>query len=296
MKKILTVSLGAIMAVGAARADLASTNYVDTAVNALETGSIKANTDKILELGERVNGLPTDANVKALGDKITALEADSSVTSARIANGAVTANKIDSEAILGDSSIIVDNDGSNINISLNPATASILGGVKQGDNVTIAADGTISAVVPTQLSQLEIDTEITDVMGADDLAGKNGISVTFDETENKVYVGFDQSTQDKLAAGANAVQVADFDEGSENGAFMVEGQNVKVHGLKSAAYTEASAYATAAQGEIATSIAGGTIGSTDGKYVLTAVVKDGTISGYAWELIDREYEAPAAAE
>jgi len=57
-----------------------------------------------------------------------------------------------------------------------------------------------------------------------------------------------------------------FGEGSTNGAFTVtpsgsSSQSVKIHGLKSAAYTESSAYATAAQGTLATNAmpkAGGT--------------------------------------
>ena len=40
-------------------------------------------------------------------------------------------------------------------------------------------------------------------------------------------------------------------EGSENGTISVNNANVKVHGLGSAAYTESSAYATAAQGALA---------------------------------------------
>ena len=40
-------------------------------------------------------------------------------------------------------------------------------------------------------------------------------------------------------------------EGSENGTISVNNANLAVHGLGSAAFTESSAYATAAQGSLA---------------------------------------------
>lgn len=52
---------------------------------------------------------------------------------------------------------------------------------------------------------------------------------------------------------ASALQASDITTGSANGTIAVKGADVAVKGLGSAAYTEASAYATAAQGELADS-------------------------------------------
>ena len=78
-----------------------------------------------------------------------------------------------------------------------------------------------------------------------------------DGVANRVTTGdfesYKTSISDELAAAASALQKADIAEGTADGTIAVEGDNVKVHGLKSAAYTEASAYATAAQGNTADS-------------------------------------------
>jgi hypothetical protein len=52
----------------------------------------------------------------------------------------------------------------------------------------------------------------------------------------------------KNATIDSALQAADIVSGSANGTISVKGADVAVKGLASAAYTEASAYATAAQG------------------------------------------------
>lgn len=62
------------------------------------------------------------------------------------------------------------------------------------------------------------------------------------EVDGKIQV-----TRADLPAAATLV------EGTENGTVKFNGTDVAVHGLKSAAYTEASAYATAAQGTLADS-------------------------------------------
>lgn len=56
------------------------------------------------------------------------------------------------------------------------------------------------------------------------------------------------SLEDKNDTIDSALQASDIVEGSANGTISVQGNDVAVHGLGSAAYTEASAYATAAQG------------------------------------------------
>ena len=57
-----------------------------------------------------------------------------------------------------------------------------------------------------------------------------------------------QEVESKKDSIESALQASDFTTGSANGTISVKGTDVKVKGLGSAAYTEASAYATAAQG------------------------------------------------
>lgn len=75
-----------------------------------------------------------------------------------------------------------------------------------------------------------------------------------------------------LTAASTALQEADITTGSANGTIAVNGNNVSVHGLGTAAYTNANAYATAAQGTLAESaVQSITTGTTQG-----AINVDGT--------------------
>ena len=67
------------------------------------------------------------------------------------------------------------------------------------------------------------------------------------------FEAYKSGIADELELAASALQKADIAEGASNGTIAVKGTDVKVHGLGSAAYTEASAYATAAQGSTADS-------------------------------------------
>ena len=58
----------------------------------------------------------------------------------------------------------------------------------------------------------------------------------------------DSTLQDSIDAADSALQASDITTGSAQGKISVKGTDVAVNGLKSAAYTESSAYATAAQG------------------------------------------------
>lgn len=71
--------------------------------------------------------------------------------------------------------------------------------------------------------------------------------------DDTTFEGYQTEIADAIAAARTALQKADITEGASNGTIAVEGTDVKVHGLGSAAYTEASAYATAAQGGTADS-------------------------------------------
>ena len=80
------------------------------------------------------------------------------------------------------------------------------------------------------------------------------------------------AVQANLTAASTAIQEADITTGSVNGTIAVNGNNVSVYGLGTAAYTNANAYATASQGTLAESaVQSVTTGTTQG-----AINVDGT--------------------
>lgn len=114
--------------------------------------------------------------------------------------------------------------------------------------LTVGADGIKLAGVQDAINTavedtVEAITEITD-----------GIDERVKELE---------ATKDTVAS---ALQAADITTGSTNGTITVKGADVAVKGLGSAAYTEVSAYATAAQGALADSavqsVASGSVNGT----------------------------------
>lgn len=89
--------------------------------------------------------------------------------------------------------------------------------------------------------------KLTGVQGAIDTA-IGGVNATIGDIDDRVAEL--EATKDTVAS---ALQAADITTGGANGTIAVKGTDVAVKGLGSAAYTEASAYATAAQGELADS-------------------------------------------
>lgn len=103
------------------------------------------------------------------------------------------------------------------------------------------------------------------INGAFELIGSSQVSLTGYATETFVtnainaldvadtavtnqYVSQVVETDGKIAVTRAELPVKSVTEGSANGTIAVNGVDVNVHGLGSAAYTETSAYATAAQG------------------------------------------------
>ena len=92
------------------------------------------------------------------------------------------------------------------------------------------------------LSGYATETFVTEAIGALDVA---------DAAVANQYVSQVVETDGKIAVTRAPLPVTSVTEGSANGAIAVNGADVNVHGLGSAAYTETSAYATAAQGATA---------------------------------------------
>ena len=113
---------------------------------------------------------------------------------------------------------------------------------------------------------------------------KSGTSITM--TKAKVTESdLADAVVAKLGAGDSALQKADIATGSTNGTISVDGDDVAVKGLGSAAYTASTAYATAAQGALAASAlqptaASGTTGTKLVEYnATTGLVTGGEAAG-----------------
>lgn len=113
------------------------------------------------------------------------------------------------------------------------------------------------------------------VVSAAIVAGSIGTTELANGAVTTLKIADDAVTEDKIAdavmtkinAGNSALQASDITSGSANGTISVDGTNVAVHGLGTAAYTASTDYATAAQGALADSAlqaADITEGSTNG--------------------------------
>ena len=135
------------------------------------------------------------------------------------------------------------------------------------------------------------DTNTTYIFSGASVSGGANLTLTPSTGDaNNIGILGSGATTVSFAEGKITISSTDtnttytFGEGSTNGAFTVtpsgsSSQSVKIHGLKSAAYTESSAYATAAQGTLATNAmpkAGGTF--TGAPIWATAPTADGHLA------------------
>lgn len=110
--------------------------------------------------------------------------------------------------------------------------------------------------------------------------------ITATANENKVTVAATKKTTDAIALAETALQKNDIAEGTANGTISVEGTDVVVHGLGSAAYTDSSAYdASGAASTVKTELLGdagvdyNTLGKLEDKIqAVEAAAKSYTIS------------------
>jgi hypothetical protein len=98
----------------------------------------------------------------------------------------------------------------------------------------------------------------------------SGLNKTDDAVEGK-YVSAVSEANGVISVTRADLPTYTLVEGTANGTVKFNGTEVKVHGLGSAAYTDASAYATAAQGGKADSALQSIEKGTDGAYVTTTV-------------------------
>lgn len=106
---------------------------------------------------------------------------------------------------------------------------------------------------PQDVTQMQnsIQHILNDYLNSDDLQEIQDIIIENERVTAESYTALDTrvtTLEAKNSTIDSALQAADIVSGSANGTISVKGADVAVKGLASAAYTEASAYATAAQG------------------------------------------------
>ena len=393
MKKILTVSLVAMMAVSAARAEIASKAYVDTkdgdlttlntsvktnlvaAINSLK-GEVNTNTGAIETLND------DEENPNSVAGKIAAaldaVNADSAIQGVKVNNSELTPDangKVDVTVEEGTTNGTIAVNGSDVAVhglgsaaytastaydaagdaaAVQTALEALIGDVPENSTVMdeIADAGSDIKSVKVNGTALEPDANgavnVTAAEGSTNgTIAVNGSDVAVHGLGSAAYtattaydaagtaaglVGDTSGWATAYGSGVDTVSeaiaavattangaVQDVSEGSTNGTVSVDGTDVAVHGLGSAAYTASTAYDaagtaagllddltladTAESGKVVTGVAqnDGQLSATmadplsvtrytvgaDGKYALTAVVSGGSITGYEWELISR---------
>jgi hypothetical protein len=216
-------------------------------VDALANGSVKANTDAIAKL----NGNYTvEGSVdKKIQDAINAFAGSADGDSA-IENVTELLNYVSgvdgSKDLASAIAQIADNKGKieTLNGDANTAGSvakAVADEASLRENADNAINGRIDALAAV-VGAPESDVEAT------------GIFKVIEENEKttaNALTNLDTRLQDvesKKDSIESALQASDITTGGANGTISVKGSDVKVKGLGSAAYTEASAYATSAQG------------------------------------------------
>lgn len=117
--------------------------------------------------------------------------------------------------------------------------------------------------------------DVSDLVGTTSVAAQIGAKIeTLKFTDTAVdgkYVSAVSEANGVISVSRESLPTYTLTEGATNGTVKFNGAEVKVHGLGSAAYTDASAYATAAQGDKADAALQAIEKGTDGDYVTTSV-------------------------
>ena len=240
MKKILTASLVAMMAVSAANADIASTGFVEKSIGALDGSAASTGTaaGKYVVTVSQTDGTVGSATVafdKTVSENSTDNNAPTSKTVYNYVEGKLGALTTGEGSLGGRVSVLegaVSAEGGLLDQvdALDKDKQDML----DGDNVKTSGSntGVITAITATN----GVVTATKAQIGTADIAASAGIKKT----------QLDSSVQTSLGKADSAVQSVK--SGSANGTIDVDGTDVAVKGLGSAAYTASTAYATSAQG------------------------------------------------
>ena len=185
------------------------------------------NTTGLAELQSQITANAGDiTSIKnILGEWSTKFQGDiSTVANAVVAvSGATTTNTSAIATLNGDA----ETTGS-VAKAVADAKSELVNGASDGYNTLKGLETEIKTV-----AQSVLDKNVT-------AEGDTYVSAT--ANGNKVTVAASETTKASLALADSALQKADIAEGATNGTIKVDGDDVKVHGLGSAAYTESSAY------------------------------------------------------
>ena len=137
------------------------------------------------------------------------------------------------------------------------------------DVLYISAKDLVDVYTPQQnATQVQLAIDSNNVISATIVAGS--IGTTELAAKSVTDAKLSDAINTSLGKADTALQAADIETGSANGKISVKGTDVAVKGLKSAAYTESSAYATSAQGTLATNAVRSVVeSSNNGKISVT---------------------------
>lgn len=141
------------------------------------------------------------------------------------------------------------------------------------DGLAVASD--VKSYVDTAVSGKNVDADGDSLVSASAANNKVTVAATSDLTSavTKANSAIQSVKVNGTALTPDANKAVDVlvAEGATDGTVAVNGSDIPVHGLKSAAYTESTAYATAAQGTKADSALQSVSNGTDGSYVTTTI-------------------------
>lgn len=141
------------------------------------------------------------------------------------------------------------------------------------DGLAVASD--VKSYVDTAVSGKNVDAEGDSLVSATAANNKVTVAATSDLTSavNKANSAIQSVKVNGAALTPDANKAVDvlIAEGATNGTIAVNGSDIPVHGLDSAAYTPSTAYATAAQGTKADGALQSVSHGTDGSYVTTTI-------------------------
>ena len=311
MKKLLTVSVLAIMAVSTANADIASTQYVETKTGDLVfTGQAQGKTD----LTAAVNAIASAVGETNVTEQINAA----------IEGATIDQDQVDGldDALAGKQNLL---DGTNV---VTDGTGNVITEISAVNGVVTATKGMALGTLATQntVTQAQVDglettlagklntTDLTNVVTDGDQthavtgeavaeaikSANEDISLALDDKADKDSV-YAKSDADLKFAPINTVEVAEQTAiDSAKDAAIAAAKTETVNQVKALADTQVATNASAiAQNKAAiesndtdiANLVAATTGATDdtttGKYALTKIVGEGGAISYGWELIGR---------
>lgn len=161
-------------------------------------------------------------------------------------------------------------------IPVNSLIEYVSSGSQQGDQIMVYVDSATHQVTASLTGNVAYNQLSSSVQASLDLADSAMQSIATGSVTKAMLA---QAVQDSLDDADSALQASDITTGTNNGTISVDGTEISVAGLGSAAYTASTAYATSSQGskaDTALQAADITTGSANG----TISVKNNNVAVY----------------